>query len=484
MIKNGMVENRRNTAMVLKINHNGNNRLSATREVILEAQRVSKRFEAEGKQPKGVQAPLVLDDINLQIAAGDFVALLGPSGSGKSTLLRLLAGLMPPTTGQVLFKGVPQYGPNPHLAMVFQSFALFPWLTVLQNVELGLQAQELPRTQRLKRSLAAIDAIGLDGFEDAYPKELSGGMLQRVGFARALVVEPELLFMDEAFSALDVLTAANLRKELMSLWRARKIPTRAIVMVTHNIEDAVNMADRIVILGTDPGHIRVELQGLPTEKRDAKFDEYTNMVDLIYRIMTSPHVAVESLLPRDQRRPQTGQLLPPKPAKPYQTLPHVAISDVTGLIELVHNHGGREDIYQIGRDLQLEVDELLPLIEAADLLDLANAHEGDLILTEIGKRFAEAGVLEEKQIFRDQALQHVAMLRRIRQDLEQDPEHIVSEEQYLELLKPHFSDDEAWSQLETIINWGRYAELFSYVEDRGVFRLEDPETANATDETV
>ena len=465
--------------MALKTNHNGNSKWSASKEVILEAQHVSKIYEAEGKQPKGVRPPLVLDDVNLQIAAGDFVALLGPSGSGKSTLLRILAGLLASTEGKVLFKDVPQYGPNPHLAIVFQSFALFPWLTVLQNVELGLQAQDLPRTQRLKRSLAAIDTIGLDGFEDAYPKELSGGMRQRVGFARALVVEPELLFMDEPFSALDVLTAANLRKELMSLWRAHKIPTRAIVMVTHNIEDAVNMADRIMILGTDPGHIRVELQGLPNEKRDAKCDEYTSMVDLIYRIMTSPHVAVDSLLPKDQSQPQRAQRVSPKPARPYQTLPHVAISDVTGLIELVHNHGDREDIYQIGRDLHLEVDDLLPLIDATNLLDLANAHEGDLILTEIGKRFAEAGVLEEKQIFRDQALQRIGMLRRIHQDLEQDPEHIVSEEQYLELLKQHFSDDEAWSQLETIINWGRYAELFSYVEDRGVFRLEDPETTDA-----
>jgi NitT/TauT family transport system ATP-binding protein len=231
--------------------------------------------------------PLVLDDIDVQIASGDFVALLGPSGSGKSTLLRILAGLLRPSERQVLFQGVPQYGPNPHLAIVFQSFALFPWLTVLQNVELGLRAQELTKTQRLKRSLAAIDTIGLDGFEDAYPKELSGGMRQRVGSARALVVEPELLFTDEPFSALDVLTAANLRKELLSLWRERKMLTRAIVMVTHNIEDAVSMADRILVLGADPGHIRVELPGLPIEQRQPQRDECTNMVDLIYRIMTS-----------------------------------------------------------------------------------------------------------------------------------------------------------------------------------------------------
>ena len=449
---------------------------AGTREILLEARGIRKIYEAEGKQPRGVRPPLVLDGIDVQIAESEFVALLGPSGSGKSTLLRILAGLLAPSEGQVLFRGVRQHGPNPHLAIVFQSFALFPWLTVLQNVELGLQAQELTRTQRLKRSLAAIDTIGLDGFEDAYPKELSGGMRQRVGFARALVVEPELLFMDEPFSALDVLTAANLRKELLSLWHERKIPTRAIVMVTHNIEDAVSMADRILVLGADPGHIRVELQGLPVEKRQPRYDEYTGMVDLIYRIMTSPHAGVETLLPANLVSPQTGKLLPPRPTRPYQTLPHVEIGDVIGLVEHIHVEGGREDIYQLGRDLQLEVDDLLPMVDAADLLDLADPQEGDLVLTEAGRRLAEADVLEEKQIFREQALQRVRMLRQVVHDLQRAPEHTVEEERYLEQLKQHFSDDEARAQLETVIDWGRYAELFSYVEDRGIFRLEDPET--------
>lgn len=444
--------------------------------MLLEAKNVTKVYQAEGKQPKGVKAPVVLEDVSVHIAEGEFVALLGPSGSGKSTLLRILAGLLPPTQGQVLFRGTPQYGTNPHLAIVFQSFALFPWLTVLQNVELGLQAQELTRTQRLKRSLAAIDTIGLDGFEDAYPKELSGGMRQRVGFARALVVEPELLFMDEPFSALDVLTAANLRKELIGLWREHKIPTKAIVMVTHNIEDAVSMADRILVLGTDPGHIRIELQGLPVDERNQHEENYTRMVDLIYRIMTSPHVDVARLLPPDSTLTTTGHLQPPRPMRPYQTLPHVAISDVTGLVELVHSRGGREDLYQLGRHLHLELDDLLPLVEAAALLDLAEAEEGDLVLTEAGKHFAEAGVLEEKEVFRKQVIEHVSMIHRIVQDLEQAPDHTVPEEPYLNILKEHFSEDEAWSQLETVIDWGRYAELFSYVEERGVFRQEDPET--------
>jgi NitT/TauT family transport system ATP-binding protein len=339
--------------------------------------------------------------VHIQLGVGMLPVYAGYS------LLRILAGLLPPTSGQVLFRSAPQHGPNPHLAIVFQSFALFPWLTVLQNVELALEAQILSRAQRLKRALAAIDTIGLEGFEDAYPKEPSGGMRQRVGFARALVVEPELLFMDEPFSALDMLTAANLRKELLSLWRQQKA--------------------------------------------------YTHLVDLIYRIMTSPQAAIETLLEEEHPRPLTGPLTPPKPAQPYQTLPHVAISDVTGLVELVHASGDREDLYQLGRDLQLEVDELLPL---------ADPREGDLVLTEIGKRFAEADVLEEKQIFREQALARIGMLRRIVADLEQDEGHTVSEEGYLSQLREHWSADEARAQLETVIDWGRYAELFSSVEER------------------
>jgi NitT/TauT family transport system ATP-binding protein len=449
---------------------------TSPREILLEARRVSKVYEAQGKPKQRVRPPLVLDEVDLQIASGEFVGLLGPSGSGKSTLLRILAGLLRPTSGQVLFRGVPKHGPNPSLAIVFQSFALFPWLTVLQNVELGLEAQEFTRTQRLRRALAVIDTIGLDGFEDAYPKELSGGMRQRVGFARALVVEPELLFMDEPFSALDVLTAANLRKELLSLWRQQKMPTRAILLITHNIDEAVSMADRILVLGADPGHIRVELAGLPLAQRDSRVDAYTRLVDLIYLIMTSPQADIATLLERAHPRPLTGPLTPPKPARPYQTLPHVAISDVTRLIELVHTAGDREDLYQLGRDLQLEVDELLPLVDAADLLNLADPQEGDLVLTEIGKRFAEADVLEEKQIFRQQALARIGLLRRIVGDLEQDEGHTVSEEGYLSQLQAHFSEDEARAQLDTVIDWGRYAELFSYVEERGIFRLEAPET--------
>ncbi len=447
-------------------------------EVLLEVCACTKSYGTEGKQASSAQPSLVLDSIDMQIRTGEFVALLGPSGSGKSTLLRILAGLLHPSEGEVLFKGVPQHGPNPYVAVVFQSFALFPWLTVLQNVEIGLQSQDMAPTQRLKRALAAIDLIGLDGFEDAYPKELSGGMRQRVGFARALVVEPELLFMDEPFSALDVLTAANLRKELLSLWRARTMPTRAILMVTHNIDEAVSMADRILVLGANPGHIRVELPGLPLEQRSIQNGAHTALVDLIYRIMTSPQEDVATLLSVQAPYAKTGKLVSPPPQhRPYQVLPHISISDVTGLIELVPARGDREDLYQLGRHLQLEVDDLFPMIEAADLLDLADTQEGDLVLTPQGQRFAEADVLEEKKVFREQALAHIAILGQIVHALQAAPGHSLPEEYFKSQLEKYFGEEEAQLQLETAINWGRYAELFSFNENRGLFRLEEPETA-------
>lgn len=283
--------------------------------------------------------------------------------------------------------------------------------------------------------------------------------------------------MDEPFSALDVLTAANLRKELLGLWREQSMPTKAILMVTHNIDEAVSMADRILVLGANPGRIRVELPGLPVAQRGIQNEAHTTLVDLIYRIMTSPETDVATLLSARSPQAKTGQLTPAAP-RAYQVLPHVAIGDVTGLIELVHARGGREDLYQLGRHLQLELDDLLPMVDATDLLGLADTEEGDLVLTEEGKRFAEAGVLEEKQIFREQALAHISILRKIVQALEAAPRHILPEEHFQQLLETHFGEEEAHAQLDTAINWGRYAELFSFQEDRGMFQLEE-ESENA-----
>ena len=437
-------------------------------EVILAAREVTKYYEGKAERV------LVLDDITLELRAGELVALLGPSGSGKSTLLRTLAGLVRPSSGQVLVHGEPLDGPNPQVALVFQSFALYPWLTVLQNVELGLLVKDLPRAERRKRALAAIDLIGLDGFEDAYPRELSGGMKQRVGFARALVVEPEALFMDEPFSALDVLTAQNLREQLLDLWTDREMPTRAILMVTHNIDEAVGLADRLVVLAADPGRIRADIPGLALDTRRHKGPEYTALVDAIYRLMTSPQARVEDILPR------AHAVQAPVVERPYQTLPDAKIDDIIGLIGHLDEAGGRQDLPVLARDLQLEVDELLPPLEGLAILELGSAQEGDAVLTPLGRQFAASDVQEEKAIFRSQALQRVELIQQIMDQLRQTDEHSFKEDALLEQLQENFSEPEARRQLDTAIEWGRFAELFAYDDDTGELYLEEEEPAEAT----
>jgi NitT/TauT family transport system ATP-binding protein len=413
---------------------------------------------------------LVLDDVSLELRSGEFVALLGPSGSGKSTLLRILAGLLPPSSGEVTVHGAPLGGVNARAAMVFQTFALYPWLTVLENVELGLLATELAPDERRARALRAIDVIGLDGFEEAYPKELSGGMRQRVGFARALVVQPEVLFMDEPFSALDVLTAENLRHELSTLWLEHTIPTRAILMVTHNIAEAVGLADRLLVFGANPGRIRVELPGLPPLERKPDSAPGARLVDTIYRIMTNPDEDVATLLPGARA------VQPAAPAPAYQVLPHVSIGDLTGFLQRLYALGGREDVYELARDLQMDADELLPIVEAADLLGLGDVEQGDVFLTRLGRRYVEAGVPEEKESFRRQARANVALIRQIARDLEASPEHRIAEGPILAQLERSFSPEEAHRQLDTAIDWGRYAELFAYDDDTGELYQEQAET--------
>ncbi len=456
-------------------------RTAPTGEIILEAEHIKKYYGDQQKssrngQPSGV---LVLDDISLQIKDGEFVAILGPSGSGKSTLLRILSGLIRPTSGQVRYRGAPVTGPDPHLAIVFQTFALFPWLTVLQNVELGLEAQNISRTQRTKRALAAIDTIGLDGFEDAYPKELSGGMRQRVGFARALVVEPELLFMDEPFSALDVLTSENLRTELMRLWYDGRIPTRAILMVTHSIEEAAQMADKLVVMGHDPGRIRAVLDGLAKEDRSAKSAQHEELVDLVYTIITQPDEDADDIIAARLHREAPPKVAKtPTPVKPYQALPHIKIGTLNGLAERVMRHGGREDLSVLGRELQMEIDDLLPLVEAFEILGFGEATEGDLVLSSAGQQLAEGDELADKEIFREQVLQNVQLVRQIKQDLDHDPDHELPEDQILERLEECFSEDEARRQLETAIDWARYAEIFAYDGESGLLYLEEPVPAS------
>jgi NitT/TauT family transport system ATP-binding protein len=432
---------------------------------LLVASAVAKYYNG-GKSSR--ETVLVLDRVSLELRSGEIVALLGPSGSGKSTLLRILAGLVAPSAGEVRVHGRPLHGPNPSVAMVFQTFALYPWLTVLQNVELGLLAKALSPEARRAKALEMIDLIGLDGFEAAYPRELSGGMKQRVGFARALVVEPEILLLDEPFSALDVLVAENLRRELFDLWRSRRIPTQAILLVTHNIEEAVRLADRLLVFSANPGRIRAELPGLPVGERQAQSAASSQLVETIYRIMTNPHEDVAKLLPGARPIQEAA------PAPMYQMLPHVAIGEIAGLVEQLHAAGGARGLDDLARDLQLEVDELLPLVEAADLLDFADVDEGDVRLTGEGQRFAEASILEKKEMFRRQALVRVELIRRISEELRAAPKGRLSDHRLLAELEEAFSPSEARRQLDTAIDWARYGEVFGYDDEKGEFFVDDP----------
>ncbi|GAC1477076.1 MAG: nitrate/sulfonate/bicarbonate ABC transporter ATP-binding protein [Gemmatimonadaceae bacterium] len=414
----------------------------------------------------------VLENVSIELREGEFVALLGPSGSGKSTLLRILAGLLPPSNGRVLVHGAPLEGANAQVAIVFQSFALFPWLTVLENVELGLLATGLSEVDRRQRALKAIDLIGLDGFEEAFPKELSGGMKQRVGFARALVVQPEVLFMDEPFSALDVLTGENLRGELQELWSARSIPTKAVLMVTHNIDEAVSLADRILVFGANPGRVRVELHGVPLIERRRKGAPRAKLVDTIYHIMTNPDEDAALIAEQRAAPAEAARRVAERPRR-YQTLPDVSIDDLTGFVQYLSGIGGKASLHDLGRDLQMRADDLLAIVEATDILGLADVQDRQAYLTATGQRFAGVDLDEEKALFRAAALEHVSLLRHIMRELEDAPSHTVDAERVLDDLEHSFSGAEARRQFETVVDWGRYAELFTYDDSAGELRLDE-----------
>jgi NitT/TauT family transport system ATP-binding protein len=425
-------------------------------EPIIRAQAVEKFYT----QPDGSRIE-VIAPINLDIDPGKIVALLGPSGCGKSTLLRILTGLSKPSSGQVLWHGKPIDSQTAGVAIVFQSFALFPWLTVVDNVEAPLEARGVIAIERHKRALRILDTVGLDGFESAYPKELSGGMKQRVGFARALVVEPEVLFMDEPFSALDVLTAENLRNELLELWINKKMPTSAIFIVTHNIEEAILLADRVIVLGRNPARVRADFSIDLPHFRDRKSPRFVELVDYVYKIMTQPDL--ELAVPGAQASAQ-------KPARQkYQMLPHARVGGIAGLLELLQDRGGKEDLYRLAEDLIMDAEDLLPIVEGSVLLGFATLKEGDVEITPEGSRFAEADILTRKTLFRQAALNHVMILQQIDSILHAKTDHSIPEEFFYDILDEHFSQDEVERQFDTAMNWGRYAEIFDF--DRESHRL-------------
>jgi len=408
---------------------------------------------------------VVLDDVNLTLREGEIVALLGRSGSGKSTLLRIVSGLLKPTSGSVKWRGTQITGPTEGVAMVFQSFALFPWLTVQENVEIGLEARRVQRAEREQRAETAIDMIGLGGFENAYPKELSGGMRQRVGLARALVVHPDLLLMDEPFSALDVLTAETLRTDLIDLWVDGKLPVKSVLMVTHNIEEAVLMCDRILVFSSNPGRVANELKVPFPHPRNRLDPDFRQLVDDIYGIMTR----------RAPVGPKTATAVAVSPLA--MPLPRVGTNIMSGLMETLANdpYHGRADLPALAASLQYEVDDLLPLGETLQLFRFAVLEEGDILLTDIGRRFVEGDTDERKRIFSEALRLHVPLVNMIRQVLDERWNHRASAVRFRDELEDHMSADYAEDTLRTVIGWGRYAELFSYDEEAEQFGLEDIE---------
>jgi NitT/TauT family transport system ATP-binding protein len=428
---------------------------------IIEIVNVQKSFKKGDRQDL-----LVLQNIDLKMYEGEIVAILGKSGSGKSTLLRIIAGLIAPSSGMVYYRGQPVVGAVRGMAMVFQSFALLPWLTVLQNVELGLEAMGIDRDERRERALKAIDMIGLDGFESALPKELSGGMCQRVGFARALVINPDMLLMDEPFSALDVLTADNLKSDLIDLWQSKKTGLNAILFVTHNIEEAVAMADRILIFNSNPGSIRSDLRiTLPVPRQDLD-PRFRNQIDRIYTLMTTQ--PQEEKMAEDMTRHVVIDV--------SYRLPEASVAEITGLLEILSSpeHQGKMDLPDVADILTLNVDDLFPLTELLDILHFAKVSKGDITMTNEGKAFVEADMLERKKIFSVHLKKYVPLARYIYDQLIRHPRHRALEEHFLSLLEDYLSEAEAERVLGTVIEWGRYAELFAYDYNSGVLSLENP----------
>ena len=437
---------------------------AASDDVLLEVQSIRQVYAKGGSSDL-----LVLDGVTLTLKSGEIVGLLGRSGSGKSSLLRIIAGLAKPVSGRVTWRGKPLSGPSEGIAMVFQSFALFPWLTVLENVEIGLEPLGIPAAERRKRSLEAIDLIGLDGFESAYPKELSGGMRQRVGFARALVVHPELLLMDEPFSALDVLTAETLRTDLIELWTENKLPLRSILIVTHNIEEAVLMCDRVVIFAANPGRIAAEIKIDLPYPRNRNNEGFRKLVDDIYGRMTNPHDPQMKM----ERRAADAVAS----AGVAMVLPEVSPNLLAGLMETLSGDPfkGKADLPEIADELSLEVDELFPIVETLQLLRFAEVAHGDIRLTPAARRFVDLDVDARKKLFAEQLMAHVPIAALIHRVLEERPTHRAPYARFSEELEDFMSEEFAKETLKTVIDWGRYAELFAYDEQSQAFSLEDPE---------
>lgn len=417
------------------------------KKVLIELNQVQKKWDG-GSSNAGVP---VLSNINLSIYAGEFLAILGPSGSGKSTLLRIIAGLTPASSGKITYLGREYQGVNPGAAMVFQSFALFPWLTILENVLVGLDSKDLPANVKKEKSLAIIDMVGLDGFENAYPKELSGGMQQRVGLGRALVSDPDVLLMDEPFSALDVLTAENLRRDILELWRENKIPTKSIIMVTHGIEEAVYMADRILVVSGSPAGIHTDMPITLPHWRDKNAPAFISLVDTLYSLM----------MKRSDTAPRNTVTIE---NKEITLLPRVSAGALTGFLELLEDLNEKTDLYKLADRFMMDSEDFFPIIDGATLLGFAKVVDGDIELTPEGIRFAQASVLERKELFRTQLVQYVPLAGKILAILQSKSNKRMNIEFFEDVLARSLPAAEIPLLLDILIAWSRYAELFAYDE--------------------
>jgi len=429
---------------------------------LLELKSVGKSFRSADGTARNV-----LENVDFTLREGEIVALLGQSGSGKSTLLRLMAGLLQADAGDLRYRSQPIYGPMRSVSMVFQSFALFPWLTVQQNVELGLEARGIDPEERERRAAAAIDMIGLSGFEGALPRELSGGMRQRVGIARALVVQPEVLLMDEAFSALDVLTGERLREDILELWQGGTMPTRAILVVSHNIEEAVMMANRVLIFASDPGRVRAELPINLPYPRDPDSPQVRALIDRVYALMT-------------QRAPK-GTMAAKAHADLAERLPEADVSHMEGVLELLLDDPfkGRADLPHLVDESELTDEELLPVATALSMLGFVRLEHGDISITALGRKFVEGENDDRQAIFGRQLLENVPLAAHIRHSLDQEESGELPQEPFLALLRESMDKEEAQRVLRVAIEWGRYGEVFEYNYNTGQVHLPEDDGEEA-----
>jgi NitT/TauT family transport system ATP-binding protein len=389
----------------------------------------------------------VLDDVTLGIRSNEIVAFLGPSGCGKSTILRILAGLIRPTRGEALYHGQPLDGLNPGVAIVFQSFALYPWMTVTQNVQLPLRAANMSPADVVQRSEAAIRLVGLTGFEEAYPRELSGGMKQRVGMARALSIEPEILMLDEPFSQVDALTAESLRAEVIDIWAGKLRRLSSVLMVSHDISEVAYMADRIVILGANPGKVRTILENKLPRPRNYRTPEFSRLVEQLHELITGHEL------------PDVPA--PPAPSTALEPLPEATVSAIVGLLEYLDARGGREEIFRIASDTNNEFGQVLSIVEAAELLDFVDTPKRMVVLEPLGKRFVQAAAEDRKTIWREQLLK-LRLFQMVRDAIAQHGE--VDRDFLLETLVMHMPQENYEKVFQTFIRWARFGNLFAYDE--------------------